>query len=215
MAFRDRVDAGRALAHLLHHLHDHDVVVLGLPRGGVPVAFEVAQALDAPLDVAVVRKLGVPWHPELAMGAVGEGGVLVRNEGVLRRAAVPEAQFQQVVERERAEVVRRAERWRGEGQRQPVEGRTALVVDDGLATGATARAACRVVRAAGAVRVVLAVPVAPAEAVATLREEAHEVVALEAPTRFSAVGEWYRDFSATPDAEVTRLLAEGRARRGS
>ena len=211
--FDDRVDAGRALAARLQHLRGHDPVVLGLPRGGVPVAAEVARALGAPLDVVVVRKLGVPWQPELAMGAVGEGDVVVRHEEVLRRGRIREEQVQQVLARERAEVERRGALLRGARARIPLEGRTAVVVDDGLATGSTARAACRVVRAAGAARVVLAVPVAPQDTVALLRDDADEVVVVEAPQSFSAVGAWYRDFRPTGDDEVVRLLED--ADRGS
>ena len=155
MPFKDRVDAGRRLAERLRHLRGEDVVVLGLPRGGVPVAAEVARALDAPLDVIVVRKLGLPSQPELAMGAVGEGGTLVVNERVVRRAHVGEAEFAEVESRERAEVQRRALRLRGTRSRLSVAGRTALVVDDGIATGSTVRAACGVARAQGATRVVL------------------------------------------------------------
>ena len=148
--FKDRVDAGRRLAERLRHLRGEDVVVLGLPRGGVPVAAEVARALGAPLDVIVVRKLGLPSQPELAMGAVGEGGTLVVNECVVRRAHVGEAEFAEVASRERAEVQRRALRLRGTRSRLSVAGRTALVVDDGIATGSTVRAACGVARAQGA-----------------------------------------------------------------
>ena len=180
----------------------YDVVVLGLPRGGVPVAAVVADALGAPLDVVVVRKLGVPWQPELAMGAVGEGGVVVRHEQVLQR--VPAEQFAQVVARERAEVERRSARLRRGRPAQALTGRTAVVVDDGLATGSTARAACAVVRAAGADRVVLAVPVAPA---GTVVEQADELVVVRSPDPFGAVGRWYADFRPTTEQEVVDLLA--------
>ena len=161
MVFADRDDAGRRLAARLGHLRGEPVVVLGLPRGGVPVAFQVARALGAPLDVIVVRKLGVPQQPELAMGAVGEGGVRVINRQIVRTAGVPEKDLAAVVAREQAAVEARAVRYRARWPRQPLDGRTAVVVDDGIATGATARAACQVARAHGAARVVLAVPVAP------------------------------------------------------
>ena len=213
MRFSDRVAAGRSLAQALEHLcrpepgrPEPGLVVLGLPRGGVPVAAQVARRLRAPLDVVVVRKLGLPWQPELAMGAVGEGGVVVRNEAVLRRAGVEEADLAAAVERESAEVERRAARWRRGRARSPVDGRTALVVDDGLATGATARAALQVLRASGARRVVLAVPVAPAQAIAELRRDADEVVALQAPRRFRSVSAYYDDFSPTSEEEVVALL---------
>ena len=176
--FADRRDAGAALGAVLLGRGLRDVVVLGLPRGGVPVAAVVADVLGALLDVVVVRKLGVPWQPELAMGAVGEGGVVVRSEVVLRSARVDPAQLAEVVARERAEVERRVVRLRHDRPPVPLDGRTAVVVDDGLATGSTARAACAVLRAAGAARVVLAVPVAPA---GTGVEEADELVVVHAP----------------------------------
>jgi putative phosphoribosyl transferase len=214
MIFRNRQDAGRQLAErLAPGYRGQDAVVLGLPRGGVPVAAEVAQLLDLPLDVLVVRKLGVPFQPELAMGAVGEGGVLVVNEQVLRVAGVHERELALVEERERLEVARRAERFRGERAALELEGRIALLVDDGIATGATARAACRVARAAGASKVVLAVPVAPADTVTMLRQDADEVVCLQSPAVFSAVGQWYDDFAQTTDEQVARLLHEAATRR--
>ena len=207
MSFADRRDAGRRLAARLRFLRGEDVVVLALPRGGVPVAFEVAQALGAPLDVIVVRKLGVPFQPELAMGAIGEGGVLVVNDEVLRLAGVTPSELAEVERRERAELDRQARRYRGDRARAQVAGRTAVVVDDGVATGSTAVAACQVAKAQGAARVVLAVPVAPASTLSELRRQA-EVVCVEAPRHLWAVGQWYRDFTQTPDDEVTRLLRE-------
>lgn len=201
--FRDRRDAGAALAAALRGRDLPDPVVLGLPRGGVPVAAVVADALGAPLDVVVVRKLGVPWQPELAMGAVGEGGVVVRSEAVLRSAAVDRETFDEVLVREREEVEQRVERLRPGRPRTPVAGRTAVVVDDGLATGSTASAACAVLRAAGARRVVLAVPVAPAGATV---EQADELVVVRAPEPFGAVGRWYVDFTPTSEQEVVDLL---------
>jgi len=209
--FADRRSAGRQLAAVLEHLRGQDLVVLGVPRGGVPVAYEVAAALQAPLDVVVVRKLGLPGQPELAMGAVGEGGVVVLNEQVLALGRIGPAELERVRVREAAEVERRAERLRGPGRREPLTGRTAVLVDDGIATGATARAACQVVRALGAARLVVAVPVAPPSAVARLRAEADEVVCLVAPERFGAVGAFYRDFGPTSDEEVSRLVQAARA----
>jgi putative phosphoribosyl transferase len=179
------------------------VVVLGLPRGGVPVAAVVADELGAPLDVVVVRKLGVPSQPELAMGAVGEGGVVVRSEAVVHAAGVDPASFAEVLARERAEVERRLARLRPDRPRTPVAGRTAVVVDDGLATGSTARAACAVLRAAGAARIVLAVPVAPAGMAV---DGADELVVVRSPDPFGAVGRWYVDFTATSEQEVADLL---------
>jgi putative phosphoribosyl transferase len=206
--FRDRVDAGRRLGERLRHVRGEDVVVLGLPRGGVPVAAEVARALDAPLDVIVVRKLGVPFQPELAMGAVGEDGVLVVNERVRNRLHLSEAEFAEVEQRERAEVERRALRFRGDRPRLALDGRTALLVDDGIATGSTARAACHVARAHGATRVALAVPVCPPGSAGAFRGEADEFVCLEAPRWFSAVGQFYTDFRPTSDDEVAALLQQ-------
>jgi putative phosphoribosyl transferase len=204
--FRDRTDAGRQLAAHLEHLRGRDVVVLGLPRGGVPVAAEVARALGAPLDVVVVRKLGVPYRPELAMGALGEGGVVVRLDEVVRRAGVAEATFADVERRESAELDRRLLHLRSLRPRVPLAGRTVVVVDDGIATGSTARAACAVVRAQGAGSVVLAAPVCPPDAVAALAEQVDEVVCVATPDRFGSVGRHYTDFRPTTDDEVTELL---------
>ena len=212
MPFRDRMDAGRRLAVRLRHLRGENVVLLGLPRGGVPVAAEVARVLDAPLDVIVARKLGVPFHPELAMGAVGEGGALVVNERVVRQAHVSEAEFAAAERRERAEVEQRALQFRGDRPRLVLEGRTAVVVDDGIATGSTVRVACQVARAHGAARVVLAAPVCAPDTARALREEVDELVCLETPRWFSAVGQYYIDFRPTSDGEVTALLQQA-ARR--
>ncbi|WP_051804679.1 phosphoribosyltransferase [Streptomyces griseus] len=213
MYFADRTDAGRQLAARLDHLRGAGAVVLGLPRGGVPVAAEVAGALGAPLDVCLVRKLGVPGRPELAMGAVGEGGVRVLNEEIVRVSGVTGGELAAVEERERAVLAERARTYRGGRRAVPLEGRTAVVVDDGIATGATALAACRVVRAAGAARIVLAVPVAPRDWTVRLGGEADETVAVHAPASFAAVGQFYRDFGQTRDAEVVALLDRSRAAR--
>jgi putative phosphoribosyl transferase len=207
MPFRDRREAGQRLAELLASLRASSPLVLGLPRGGVPVAFEVARALDAPLDILVVRKLGVPFQPELGMGAVGEDGVRVLNAEVVREAGVTDAQLAAIEARERAEVDQRAARLRGGRPAIPLTGRTVIIVDDGLATGATARAAIRVARARGAAQVVLAVPVAPPDTVVALRREADEVVCVETPEPFFAIGGWYADFSPTSDQEVVDLLS--------
>jgi putative phosphoribosyl transferase len=207
MPFRDRREAGRRLAERLSGLQTSSPLILGLPRGGVPVAFEVADALGAPLDVLVVRKLGVPFQPELGMGAVGEDGVRVLNQDVLRQARVSDAQLAEVEARERAAVEERAKRLRRGRPAIPLAGRTVVIVDDGLATGGTARAAVRVARARGAERVVLAVPVAPPETVAALRADADDVIAVETPEPFFAIGGWYTDFSPTQDQEVVDLLA--------
>ena len=207
-AFRDRADAGRQLAARLGHLRGRDVVVLGLPRGGVPVAAEVARALGAPLDVVLVRKLGLPQQPELAMGAVGEGGVVVRVDEVVRAGGVLPAVFAGVEGRERAELTRRLGHLRAVRPGVPLAGRTAVVVDDGIATGSTARAACAVVRAQGAARVVLAAPVVACDTAGTLAAEVDELAYVLSPQRFGAVGRHYADFSQTGDDEVVELLRD-------
>jgi putative phosphoribosyl transferase len=207
-SFRDRADAGQQLAAALGDLAGADAVVLGLPRGGVPVAYEVARALGAPLDVIVVRKVGVPDHAELAMGAVGEDGATVTNEDVVRAMRVDRQELAAAEERERAEVARRVRALRAERPRVPLHGRTVIIVDDGIATGATARAACQVARAEGAARVVLAVPVAPPATVAALGDVADRVVAVQQPRTFGAVGAFYDDFRPTTDAQVMAVLSE-------
>ena len=211
MRFTDRTDAGRRLAKRVEHLRGENPVVLGLPRGGVPVAYEVATALHAPLDVLVVRKLGVPSQPELAMGAIGEGGVRVSNNDVIRRANVTEEEIAAVEERERADLDRQARLFRA--GRPPVElrGRTAIIVDDGIATGATASAACEVARHMGAARVVLAVPVGARESIDDLWNVYDEVICYLAPHYFLAVGTWYDDFRHVPDDEVSALLEQAQS----
>ncbi|MEW2138456.1 phosphoribosyltransferase family protein [Streptomyces sp. NPDC005409] len=211
MQFTDRADAGARLAEALRHLAPERPVVLGLPRGGVPVAFQVARALGAPLDVTVVRKLGVPYHRELGFGAIGEGGVRVISEDIVRSSRVGQQDLAAVERAEEAELARQAARFRGDRPRVDLTDRTVILVDDGIATGSTAAAACEVVRAQGAGRVVLAVPVAPPDAIAWLATEADEVVCLSTPRAFRAVGEWYADFSQTPDEEVVDLLARAAA----
>ena len=204
--FDDRVDAGRRLAERLESLRGQDIVVLGLPRGGVPVAFEVAKALQAPLDVLVVRKLGVPFQPELAFGAIGEGGVRVINDSVVREADLSEEEMTAVEAEQRVEVARRSECFRGGREPFPLAGRTAVIVDDGVATGATAKAACQVARARGASRVVLAVPIGADDTVERFAGYADEVVCLQTPAFFYAVGQGYRNFTQTSDDEVVALL---------
>jgi putative phosphoribosyl transferase len=197
------------LADALEGHRGSDVVVLGLPRGGVPVAFEVARSLGAPLDVLCVRKLGVPFQPELAAGAVGEDGVLVVNPDVLAAADISPIELDALARRGREELEQKVRRWRGLGRRLPLAGRTALVVDDGIATGATARAACQVAREHGAARVVLAAPVGSTSAISALRQGStgpDEVVCLDRPPGFYAVGQAYRHFDQTTDEQVTALL---------
>ena len=206
MPFVNRVDAGRRLADRLRHLRGTEVTVLGLPRGGVPVAEQIALALHAPLDLIVVRKLGVPLRPELAAGAIGEGGVRVLNPEVVAGYRLTAHDLDLVETRERAELVRRIALVRRSHPRLSLIDRTAIVVDDGLATGATARAACQVARAHGAARVVLAVPVAPPTWIDDLGDIADEYVCIETPSRFSAVDQAYADFGPTDDDEVLRCL---------
>lgn len=210
MLFTDRREAGHRLAERLGHLRTADPVVLALPRGGVPVAHPVAHALDAPLDVILVRKLGVPSRPEVAYGALSEDGVRVVNEGVLDGVRASPGELEDTEHQAQAELARQAGRFRGSRSRVPLDGRTALVIDDGIATGATASAACRVAAAQGAARVVLAVPVAPPDTVTALEHSVDEIVCLSVPDVFVAVGEWYRDFSQTSDQEVVDLISRSR-----
>jgi putative phosphoribosyl transferase len=211
--FANRRDAGRQLGIRLGHLTAERPVVVGLPRGGIPVAYEVSQALGAPLDVLVVRKLGCPWQPELGLGALGEGDIRLLNRSLMRTAGVTEPQLEAVAAREGAELEHRVRRYRGEREPLPVTGRTVIVVDDGLATGFTARAGIEVLRRRGAHRIVLAVPVAPSGPVTELQTVADEVVCLHTPSEFVALGQFYDDFAQTTDEEVTRLLSAEPARR--
>jgi putative phosphoribosyl transferase len=211
--FRNRVDAGRQLAPLLLDLRGEDLVVLGIPRGGVPVAFEVAAVLGAPLDVIVVRKLGVPFQPEFAMGAIGEGGEELVDESVVALTGVTDAEVSAVEARERVELDARVARLRPGRKRMPLDGRVAVIVDDGVATGATAQVACDVARRLGAERVVLAVPVIAATTLPDLAGP-DDIVYVAAPETFWAVGQFYADFSATTDDEVVTLLEEAARRPG-
>jgi predicted phosphoribosyltransferase len=205
--FRDRSDAGRFLAERLEEYAGRgDLVVLALPRGGVPVAYEVAKALGAPLDVLIVRKLGVPGYPELAMGAVASGGELVLDAGLIRALGIPRSEIDRVVDRELRELARREAAYRGASEPPRLTGKTAVIVDDGLATGASMRAAVRAARRLGAARVVVAVPVGTEETCNGLRREADEVVCATKPQPFLAVGSWYADFEQTSDEEVRELL---------
>jgi predicted phosphoribosyltransferase len=210
--FRDRRDAGRQLAARLQaYAGRADLVVLALPRGGVPVAYEVAVALGAPLDVFVVRKLGVPGHEELAMGAVASGGVQVLNERVLSYAGIDREELSKVVDRERREIERRERAYRGDSPPIDVTGKVVVLVDDGLATGSTMRAAVDAVRRQRPARLVVAVPAGAAETCDELARHVDEVVCVAAPVSFLAVGQWYDDFTQTTDDEVRRLLSLGYA----
>jgi predicted phosphoribosyltransferase len=209
--FLDRADAGRQLAERLRHLADGEVVVYGLPGGGVPVAAEVAERLGAPLDVVLVRKVGVPGHRELAMGAIAEDGVHVRNDDIITRAGVSAEAWATAEGRERQVLQERAQRLAGHRPDAPVAGRTAVVVDDGVATGATAVAAIEAVRARGAEHVILAAPVAPPD-VREVVKNADEVVCVATPEDFRAVGLWYRSFPSVDDSEVIAILDQAAAR---
>ncbi|GAA2687517.1 phosphoribosyltransferase family protein [Nonomuraea recticatena] len=205
--FADRSEAGRRLAEKLRPLAGEDVVVLGLPRGGVPVAFEVADAIGAPLDVILVRKLGVPIRPELAFGAIGEDGVRVLNHDIIKGAALRPEDMATVESRERAELERRSAHIRRGRPKVDLTGRTAIVVDDGIATGATIRAACQVARAQGAARVVVATPVCPPDTAVRLRQEADDVVCVLTPRSLTSIGQWYADFTQIGEEQVSELLS--------
>jgi putative phosphoribosyl transferase len=213
--FVDRADAGRQLGMRLKYLAGEHVLVVGLPRGGVTVAYEVARILDAPLDVVVVRKLGVPFQPELAMGAIGENGARVVEEQVVQAARVSDEELTKVEERERAVLDERVRRYRRGRPGLTVRGRTVVVVDDGIATGSTARAACQVVRALGASKVVLAVPVAPPGTSLRVHDVVDEYVVVREPEQFYAIGLWYEDFSQVSDDQVVRLLDQSRTFAGA
>lgn len=215
--FADRHAAGRALAHALRAYADNPaVIVLALPRGGVPVAWQVAQALGAPLDIFVVRKLGVPGHAELALGAVASGGVRVLNPDLVAKLRLPRVVLEDLTRQAQAEIARREARYRGDRLPLPLAGRTVIVVDDGAATGASMRAAVTTLRLLGPQRLIVAVPVAAPRTCAELRASADAVVCLATPAAFGSVGQWYTDFAQTTDAEVQALLAAtlpvGRAR---
>jgi putative phosphoribosyl transferase len=212
--FRDRREAGERLVERLEaHRTEHPVVV-GLPRGGVEVAARVAEGLAAALDIIVVRKLGCPWQPELGIGAIAEGGIRILNDSLVADLRIGPADLAAVTEREQDELERRVARYRVGRPAVELAGRTVIIVDDGLATGYTARAAIEAVRAAGAGRVILAVPVAPAESVAALRAVADEVIALETPPAFFAIGQFYDDFSQLADGNVVAFLEAADRRAG-
>jgi predicted phosphoribosyltransferase len=208
MPFKDRSDAGRKLAKALAGYKGQQPVILALPRGGVPVAAEVAAALNAPLDLILVRKIGVPFQPELAMGAVVDGGapIIVRNEDVIGLAGIDESDFKAICDSGLAEIERRRQRYLGSRNRVDVSGRTAIVIDDGVATGATTRAALRATRVRNPKKLVLAVPVAPTDSLPVLRSDADDVICLEDYEFFGAIGAYYADFTQVPDEEVIELL---------
>ena len=205
--FLDRRTAGRELAsHLSAYANRSDVLVLALPRGGVPVAFEVATALNAPMDIFLVRKLGTPGHRELAMGAIASGGIRVLNDAVVQWYGIPQPAIEAVAREEEQELLRRDREYRGDRPAPDLSGRTVILVDDGLATGSTMRAAVQAVKARRPARVIVAAPVGSPQTCAELSTIADEVVCATTPEPFSAVGEWYEDFDQTTDEEVRQLL---------
>jgi putative phosphoribosyl transferase len=209
LPFRDRIEGAQALADALaDYAGRTDLLVLGLPRGGVPVAAEVAKRLGAPLDLVIVRKLGAPGQEELAVGAIASGGGQVLNEALVRLLHLSEAALESIADREREELRRREQAYRGERPAPGMKDRCLLLVDDGLATGATMRAAVQAVRQAGPSRVVVAIPVAPPDTVAVLRREADEVVCVAMPEPFMSVGQWYLDFSQVSDQQVVEILRQ-------
>lgn len=205
-AFRDREEAGQALVEALGNQVSSDAVVLGLPRGGVPVAAEIAKALNLPLDVLNVRKLGVPWHPELAMGAIAEDGTRVLHEELIRKLGIAPEDIEQVADKEQATLSRRAEQFRGGRPETELAGHEVILVDDGLATGATMEAAISAVRARKPTRVVVAIPVGPAGTTQHFSRWADRCICLEEPRNFRAVGLWYESFGQVSDEEVCELL---------
>ena len=213
--FEDRRDAGRRLAGKLSRFRDERPMIFALPRGGVPVGYEISRALTAPLDVFVSRKLGAPGQPEFGIGAVAAGGVRVLNEDVVKRLGITDEYVERITARETAEVERRLRYFRGDRPEPEVGGRTAILVDDGLATGVTARAAVEALRLRGPRRLVLAAPVCAAQTAELLRPGVDELVCLESPTDLGAIGFWYRDFQQTTDEEVVELLERARSERGA
>ena len=210
-SFRNRREAGRLLAKKLSkYARRPDVLVLALPRGGVPVGYEVAHALQVPLDVFVVRKLGVPGHEELAMGALASGGVRVLNRDVIEGLSIPEEAIEAVTARERRELERRERAYRGDRPAPDVQGRTIILADDGIATGSTMRAAVVALYQLDAARIVIATPTAALSTAGKMRPEVDEFVAVMTPADFAGVGQWYEDFSQTTDKEVRDLLVKAR-----
>jgi predicted phosphoribosyltransferase len=209
--FSDRREAGRILAERVRGMKLESPIVVGLPRGGIPVAYEVARALGAPLEIGLVRKLGAPRQAELGIGALGEDNTIILDDETIRALGITSAQIDEIVERESAELERHRRIYRAEVPPADIAGRTTIVVDDGIATGVTAVAAAQVLRAHGAARVIVAVPVCPAGIEERLREHFDQIVCLKYPWPFAAVGAWYDDFSETTDSEVTALLESSRA----
>jgi putative phosphoribosyl transferase len=210
MLFEDRMDAGRQLARKLEHYRHEDAIVIALPRGGVPVGYEIAQRLQVPLDVMVVRKLGAPQQPELGIGAIAPGNVRVLNPEIIQILGTSQADIDEIAHREKLEMARRLTAYRGDRPMPDLRDRIVILVDDGLATGVSARAAIRAIRKMEPRKLVLAVPVAAYETYQLLQEEVDEIVCLQIPGDFSAVARWYRDFTQTSDSEVIELLEQAR-----
>jgi putative phosphoribosyl transferase len=209
LRYRDRAEAGQLLARALEKYADRDgVLILALPRGGVPVGFEIAKRLNVPLDVFFVRKLGVPWHPELAMGAIASGGIVVLNDSVIQHYGIPPHVIRAVAAREEQELQWRARDYRGDRPLPDLAGRIVILVDDGLATGSTMRAGVAAVRQQRPAAIIVAVPVAATETCDEFRHDVDQIICLQTPDPFSAVGLWYKNFSQTTDEEVRKLLAE-------
>lgn len=213
--FRNRIEAGRLLAARLAAYRDQSPIVLGLPRGGVPVAYQVARALEAPLDVWIVRKIGVPWHEEVGVGAVAEGGLVYLNRDIMKSLQLSEENLAATIERQQAEVAERVKRFRGHHARPVLRDRTVLVVDDGIATGGTVRATIASLRKEQPKAIVLAVPVAAADIARSLQYEVDELVSLKTPHDLYAIGLWYEDFTQVADEEVVRLLEHARSEQRS
>lgn len=213
MIFRDRIDAGQRLATLLQPIKVKDPIILGLPRGGVPVASQVAQSLHRPLDVLIVRKLGVPWQPELAFGAVGEEGQIYFNQSIVNEIGISQQERDEIVAREGEEVRKRELRFRGDRSSLDIAGKCVIIVDDGIATGATAEVACRIARSRGASEVIMAAPVAARATIEKLSAVADECIVLYTPDEFDAVGQWYEDFHPVTDDEVADIMRRAKDAR--
>lgn len=210
MYFKDRYDAGKQLATALKQYEGHELLVLALPRGGIPVGFEIAQLLHAPLDVLVVRKLGVPYHEELAMGALGPNDVVVLNQALIRQLGITEEQINAVLEQENRELIRRLKAFRGDRPFPDLNQKTVILVDDGLATGATAMAAVETLKRMHPKKLILAIPVCAPDSERLLSQHVDRLICLASPPEFSAVGAWYQDFKQTTDAEASQLLEKAR-----
>lgn len=208
MVFANRIEAGKLLAQSLLSIKEKDPIILGLPRGGVPVAYEVAHALNKPLDVIIVRKLGVPWQNELAFGAIGEGDQIFLNQHIIKTLEINQETQDHIISREREEIKNRQIRFRGDRKPIDIKGRCVVIVDDGIATGATVEVACKVAKARGASEIIVAAPVAAQRTVKKLANVSDKIIVLDSPENFESVGEWYEDFSPTLDEDVIQILTK-------